>query len=320
MNFTALLDKLNLTGFLDNFNFTEFITGLNITGFLNNLNFTELFNKLNITGFLDNLNFTELFNKLNITGLLDNITKFFNITGILDNITKFFNITGIIDNIIDFIKDFDISKLINITQIKEAIENAEKAILGMKSQTVVYANDLSVVYLNSKKMVITLRDYEANLVSGKTLHVVLNDKTYSGVTDSAGQISITVPKNLKPKTYYATVTFAGDLAYGSSIRDVKVVVAKGTPKLTAKSKAFKRTVKVKKFTITLKNHKNQVIKNAKVTIKVKGKTYTAKTNSKGKATFKITKLTKKGKYTAKVKFAGTKYFTGKTVKPKITIK
>ena len=320
MNFTALFDKLNLTGFLDNFNFTEFINGLNITGFLNNLNFTDLFNKLNITGFLDNLNFTALLDKLNLTGFLDNITKFFNITALLDNITKFFNITGIIDNIIDFIKDFDISKYINITEIIKIIEDAGKAILGIKSSTVVYADDLSVVYLNSKKMVITLRDYEANPVSGKTLYVVLNDKTYSGVTDSAGQISITVPSNLKPKTYVATVTFAGDLAYDSSIRDAKVVVAKGTPKITAKAKTFKRTVKTKKYTITLKNHKNKVIKNVKVTLKVKGKTYTAKTNSNGKAIFKITKLTKKGTFKSVITYKGNSLYKKVTKSVNIKIK
>ena len=50
------------------------------------------------------------------------------------------------------------------------------------------------------------------------------------------------------------------------------------------------------------------------------KTYTAKTNSKGVATFKITKLTKKGKYTATIKYAGSSYYNAKTVKPKITVK
>ena len=41
-------------------------------------------------------------------------------------------------------------------------------------------------------------------------------------------------------------------------------------------------------------------------LKVGGKTYKATTNSKGKATFKITKLKKKGKYTATIKYAGSK--------------
>ena len=62
------------------------------------------------------------------------------------------------------------------------------------------------------------------------------------------------------------------------------------------------------------------MKNTKVTIKVNKKTFTAKTNSKGVATFKLTKLTKKGKYTAVVKYAGDKYYNAKSVKPKITVK
>lgn len=42
------------------------------------------------------------------------------------------------------------------------------------------------------------------------------------------------------------------------------------------------------------------MKKVKLTLKIKGKTYKATTNSKGKATFKITKLTKKGKHTGKI--------------------
>ena len=65
---------------------------------------------------------------------------------------------------------------------------------------------------------------------------------------------------------------------------------------------------------------NKVMKNKKFTLKVNGKTYKATTNSKGKATFKITKLTKKGKFTAVVKYAGSKYYNAKAVKAKITVK
>lgn len=43
----------------------------------------------------------------------------------------------------------------------------------------------------------------------------------------------------------------------------------------------------------LKNSKGKAIKKMRVTLKIKGKTFSAKTNSKGKATFKIKKLTKK---------------------------
>ena len=62
------------------------------------------------------------------------------------------------------------------------------------------------------------------------------------------------------------------------------------------------------------------MKNTKVTIKVNKKTYAAKTNSKRVATFKLSKLTKKGKYVAVVKFAGNKYYNAVAKKVKIIIK
>ena len=101
--------------------------------------------------------------------------------------------------------------------------------------------------------------------------------------------------------------------------DTNAKAIKNASKITAKKKTFKRKAKVKKYTITLKSGKNP-IKKVKVTIKVGKKTYSAKTNAKGKATFKIKKLTKKGKYTAIIKFKGNKSFKPTTKKVKIVIK
>ena len=93
-----------------------------------------------------------------------------------------------------------------------------------------------------------------------------------------------------------------------------------TPKMAASAKTFKKSVKIKKYTITLKNDWNQVMKSKKVILIVNKKTFTAYTNSKGQATFKITNLNKKGKFTAAVKFTGNKYYYTVTKKPKITVK
>lgn len=48
------------------------------------------------------------------------------------------------------------------------------------------------------------------------------------------------------------------------------------------------------------------MKNTKVAIKVNGVNYKGYTNNKGIFTFKLTKLTKKGIYTAYVKYGGEK--------------
>ena len=65
---------------------------------------------------------------------------------------------------------------------------------------------------------------------------------------------------------------------------------------------------------------NPVVIKVGVALKVKGKIYKVKTNSKGKAMFKITKLNKKGKFSAIIKFAANKYYAGASKKVKIIIK
>ena len=62
------------------------------------------------------------------------------------------------------------------------------------------------------------------------------------------------------------------------------------------------------------------MKKTKVTLKVKGKTYTAKTNSKGKAVFKIKNLKNKGKFKATVSYKGNAYYKKVTKKVNIKIK
>lgn len=101
---------------------------------------------------------------------------------------------------------------------------------------------------------------------------------------------------------------------------MKITINKEKTKIVAKKKTFKKSKKVKKYTITLKNSKGKVIKKAKVTLKIKGKTYKAKTNTKGKATFKIKKLAKKGKYVATVTFKGNAYYNKVAKKTKIVVK
>ena len=90
-------------------------------------------------------------------------------------------------------------------------------------------------------------------------------------------------------------------------------------KVTAKKAGFKADQKIKKYSVTLKDGKKGV-KGVKLTLKIGKKTYKATTNKKGKATFKIKKLTKKGKYKAALSFAGDKNYKDFSKKIKITVK
>ena len=190
-------------------------------------------------------------------------------------------------------------------------------IIVNKLKTELTGSAITTTYNINKDLVITLKDITGKALSGVKVTVDLNGaKTYT--TDKNGQVKVST-KGLAPKAYTAKVTFNGDTNYDKSTKDIKVTVKKATPKLTAKKKTFKTTPKTKKYTIVLKDNTGKAIKKAKVTLKVKGKTYKATTNSKGKATFKITKLNKKGTFKATVTYKGNKYFNKVSKKAKIKV-
>ena len=180
------------------------------------------------------------------------------------------------------------------------------------------AGSVSTVYGNVKYIVVNLKDSYDSPQANVKISFDLDGQRYvywgDTYTDENGQAKIS-SGGIVPDTYAVTIS-----ADGCSSVKTKMTISKATPKITAAKKTFKVKTKTKKYTITLKNNLGKVMKSTKVKLTVKGKTYTAKTNSKGKATFKITKLTKKGKYTAVVKYAGSAYYKAVSKKVKITVK
>ena len=183
---------------------------------------------------------------------------------------------------------------------------------------VLSANSVSTVYGSNKNLVVNLKDSNGAPVANAEVKLKLDGLRYiysgSTYTDENGQVKIS-SKDLELDTY--TVCLSAE-----NCKDIttKITISKATPKITAAKKTFKLKTKTKKYTITLKNNLGKVMKSTKVKLTVKGKTYTAKTNSNGKATFKITKLTKKGKYTAVVKYAGSTNYKAVSKKVTITVK
>ena len=196
--------------------------------------------------------------------------------------------------------------------------STETAVIVKKATTKIIANNVTTIYNTAKNLVITLKDSAGNPIINATVSVNLKGiENYT--TNENGQIKIPVQK-LTPKTYIAKISYGGDNNHVESNSYGVVVVKKITSKLTAKAKTFKVKTKTKKYSVILKTNKNKAIKNTKVYLKVNGKTYAAKTNKKGKATFKITKLTKKGKFAAVVTYKGNAYYNKVSKKVKITIR
>ena len=199
--------------------------------------------------------------------------------------------------------------------------NASNAVVTVtvnKDTTSLSADAVTAVYNANKNLVITLKDSRGNPIKGAVVTVDLNGvKTYN--TDSNGQIKVAT-KGLAAKAYTAKITFNGNANYDISAKDVKVTVKKATPILTAKKATLKAKTKTKKYAVTLKDNVGKAMNKVQVSLKVKGKTYKATTNAKGKATFKIKKLTKKGTYKATVTFKGNGNYNKITKTVKINVK
>lgn len=133
-------------------------------------------------------------------------------------------------------------------------------------------------------------DDDGNSVgAGEIVKIAVNKKTYTRTTDSNGYASFKV--TLQPGTYTITATYSG-------VKVSNKIVVK--PVLTAKN-ISKKKAKTIKFTAKLVNTKGKVVKGKKITFKLKGKTYTSKTNKKGIATISLKNL-KVGKYTITTKY------------------
>ena len=137
------------------------------------------------------------------------------------------------------------------------------------------------------------------------------------VANGKGSVSVS---GLAVGSYTAKATLNKTETFNASTKTTKFAVKKANAKITAKAKTFKHPQKTKKYAISLKTNKGKAMKGKKVTLKVKGKTYSAKTNAKGVATFKITKLNKVGKYNAAITYAGDKSYKKVSKKAKITVK
>lgn len=164
------------------------------------------------------------------------------------------------------------------------------------------------IILKAKNNVLTIKVEDAksyNALEYFDVLIKINGKTIKRMTDDNGQIKYKLT-GLVPKTYSITVSSLGDDERVNASQTIKVKVKKLTAKITAKKHTFKSKKKVKKVKVTMKSGKTPV-KKQKLVLKIKNKKFTAKTNKKGTATFKV-KFSKKGNFKAKVTYAGNKFY------------
>jgi len=198
-------------------------------------------------------------------------------------------------------------------------ERVNNTIIVNKLASKITAPAISGVFNIENKLIITLTDVNNKAIADTGIVVKLNSGVYNLKTNANGQATLST-KSLHANVYDVSVEFSGDARYASSSVKSKITVQKASVKLIAKKAKLKLKSKTKKYSVTLKNNINKPLAKVKLTLKVKGKTYKAKTNKKGKATFKIKKLKKKGTFKGNVTFKGDKNYNKITKKVKIKVK
>ena len=190
--------------------------------------------------------------------------------------------------------------------------------------TVITASSVSRVAVDTgakekgKAYKFTLKDADGNVLANKTVKVTLNGNVYTTTTNENGTGSVVISLGVAKK-YNLNVFFMGDNDYKGSTAAAKITVTKKKTTLkAAKTKyTFKAKAKSKVIKATLKTSNKYLKTGKKVTIKIKGKTYTAKTGKNGAIKLNIKQLTKKGTYKAIIKFAGDSTYkasSSKTIK------
>ena len=169
-----------------------------------------------------------------------------------------------------------------------------------------------------------LLDVNGKPVKGVPIQFAVNDKIYDRKTLDDGSFTPYKLNMIRAGRYTMAFFFSGTDGYLPAFASACVDLDKKPITIKASAKTFKASA-AKKYAVSLStivgsSHDGKAhLSPKKVTLTIDGKTYSANTNNKGKATFNI-KITKKGTYSAKINFAGDNTYLEKTKSVKITIK
>ena len=198
-------------------------------------------------------------------------------------------------NMTDEVPFESVQDLHNISQANESSQIAKDSpSITISSNTVSSIDSLDICLKNST----------GSPLKSKSLNVSLNNKVQTLKTDSKGIAKLAI--NLDSKTYKLTISFGGDDDYNAVSKTFNLKVVKLKTKIVESANFV---VKGNSLVFHLVDSNGNSVSGKKVTIRFNGKTYTKKTNSKGKVKLKI-----KSSGSVKVKFKGDKKFKASSKK------
>lgn len=185
-----------------------------------------------------------------------------------------------------------------------------------KMKTSLLAPSVKSYMTKDTYLTVTLKDVFGKGIANKTITVKVGKKTHNLTTDKNGVAKLKFER--KVGTYNCTVKFKETETFYGASKTSKVVISKMPTTLKAPKITFKSN-KYGKFIINLTDVDGKGLKNKTITISIPSikKVYKVKTNSEGIATFNFNGPKT---YNVTVKYAGSKYYTAKSVKSQFIVK
>ena len=188
------------------------------------------------------------------------------------------------------------SSKLNLSEVSESIEKTTPSIT------------IDTNNLKSKDLLnIYLKNSSNSPLKSKKLSIQLNNKKYSINTNSHGAAKLNI--NLPAKKYKLSVSFDGDDEYNSVSKNFNLKVSKIKSKITPSANYVSKNNRLYFYLI---DSDGNGISSKKITFKFNGKTFTKKTNSRGRVSVKIRLA--KSKYLIKAKFSGDNQFKSSSKK------
>ena len=189
------------------------------------------------------------------------------------------------------------SKTFELSPVKANVD------MSSSGSTVPYGSSFSVTLKHSST---------GKALANRTVTFKVNGTTHKVQTNSNGVASIKLGELGK---YDVTASYAGDSKYNKETNHYDVTVAKLKTSLSLSATSVQSGNSI---TVTLKDSNKKVISGQKVSLTIDGKTYTKKTNSKGKASFAINNPI--GKYPITIKFGGTEGYQSAKLSKTLNVK
>lgn len=195
-------------------------------------------------------------------------------------------------------------------------ESVTVAITKAASRITVPSTNLVVGITPARKLVVWLKDSHNAGLTNQTVTMLINGATFTLRTDGKGRVTWT-PNNFKAGTYHVRFSFAGSATHEPASRTVMLHLAWAV-QIGAPNKTFNVSSRNKRYTASFKDYTGKALANEKVRIIILRKTYTLKTNAKGRASVNIASL-RKGTYKIVVYFTGNSRYRSLNKTATITV-